>query len=135
MGIEPVRVSGPVIVDNKRLLLIKDNKDDFYKFPGGRVEKGEDLEGACIREAREEINADIRILTKLSTMFLRKDPRTGKPADIELYHYRAFLANKDEIKKGKGIDEMSWFEIDELKQGRYKIAPNVKYLLERGEIR
>jgi len=133
MGLETIRASGPVIVDNRRILLIRDNKDDFYKFPGGKVEKGEDLEGACIREAKEEINAHIRILTRLSTMFLRVNPQTGKPADIELYHYRAYLTNKDELSPGKGIEEIRWFDIDKLKQ--YHIAPNVKYLLERGELR
>jgi len=135
MGVETVRVSGPVIVNNRKLLLIKDSKDNFYKFPCGRVEKGEDLEEACIREVNEEINGDISILRKLSTIFLRKDPKTDKPADIELHHYRAFLKNKNEISPGKGIEEIRWFDILELELGRYKIAPNVKYLLERGEIR
>lgn len=135
MGIETVRVSGPVIVNNRKLLLIKDSKDDFYKFPGDRVEKGEDLEEACIREVDEEINGDINILRKLSTLFLRKDPKTGKPVDVELHHYRAFLKNKNEISPGKGIEEIKWADISELEEGKYKIAPNVKYLLERGEIR
>jgi 8-oxo-dGTP diphosphatase len=135
MGLEPIVVSGPVIIDNRKLLLIKDKKDDFYKFPGGRVEKGEDLESACAREAEEEINGYIRILRKLSTIYLHKDPKTGKPAEIELHHYRAFLRNKDEIKHGADIEDMRWFDLDELKSGDYKIAPNVRYLLERGELR
>jgi len=33
--------SGPVIVRNKRLLLSRDNKDDFYKLIGGGVKEGE----------------------------------------------------------------------------------------------
>jgi len=52
--------SGPVIIENGKLLVNKDNKDDFYKLPGGTVEEGiEDMEEACCREVKEEINAEI----------------------------------------------------------------------------
>ena len=33
--------SGPVIIEDWRLLVNKDDKDDFYKLPGGTVEKGD----------------------------------------------------------------------------------------------
>jgi len=40
--------SGPVIIENGKLLVNKDNKDDFYKLPGGTVEEGiEEMEEAC----------------------------------------------------------------------------------------
>ena len=47
--------SGPVIIEKGKLLVNKDNKDDFYKLPGGTIETGiEDLEQACHRETKEE---------------------------------------------------------------------------------
>ena len=70
--------SGPVIVEEGKLLVNKDNKDDFYKIPGGRIDEGENLEQACIREVKEEINADIKIIKKLPTMKLDKNPQTGE---------------------------------------------------------
>jgi ADP-ribose pyrophosphatase YjhB (NUDIX family) len=52
--------SGPVIIGDGKLLVNKDNKDDFYKLPGGTVENGiEDLEQACHRETKEENNGEI----------------------------------------------------------------------------
>ena len=37
--------SGPVIIENGKLLV---NKDNFYKLPGGTVEEGiEEMEEAC----------------------------------------------------------------------------------------
>lgn len=40
--------SGPVIIENGRLLVNKDDKDDFYKLPGGTIEEDvESLEEAC----------------------------------------------------------------------------------------
>jgi len=34
--------SGPVIIENGKLLVNKDDKDDFYKLPGGTIETGID---------------------------------------------------------------------------------------------
>jgi len=52
--------SGPVIMEDGKLLVSKDSKDDFYKIPGGTVEEGETLKQCCIREVKEETNGDIK---------------------------------------------------------------------------
>ncbi len=31
--------SGPVIIEDRKLMVNKDNKDDFYKLPGGLLKK------------------------------------------------------------------------------------------------
>ena len=54
--VEEMIVSGPVILKHGKLLVIKEDKDDFYKLPGGRVEKDETLEETCEREIKEEID-------------------------------------------------------------------------------
>ena len=33
--------SGPVIMEDNKLLVNKDDKDDFYKLPGGTIEEGD----------------------------------------------------------------------------------------------
>jgi 8-oxo-dGTP pyrophosphatase MutT (NUDIX family) len=50
-----------VIVQNKRLLVIHRQKGgrDYYVLPGGSVEEGEEIEQACVREAKEETGLDI----------------------------------------------------------------------------
>jgi len=50
--------SGHIIIENGKLLVIKDNKDDFYKIPGGTIGEDISLEDACKREVKEEINAN-----------------------------------------------------------------------------
>jgi len=128
---EKVLVSGPVIIVDGRLLVVGDNKDNFYKLPGGTVNPGEDLIAACKREVREEINGDIDILRELSPMNINWSK--GKPVDIELHHYLALLKNPGGIHCGNDIEEIRWFYVDRLNQ--YNIAPNIKFLLERGEIK
>lgn len=43
-----------IIISNKKLAMIHSLKYDYYKFPGGGIEKGEDPVAAMMRETREE---------------------------------------------------------------------------------
>ena len=55
MGNHQIRVTG-VLIEEGRLLLVKQKVTDSrgWSLPGGRVELGETLEGAIIREMKEE---------------------------------------------------------------------------------
>ncbi|MCF7910574.1 NUDIX domain-containing protein [Candidatus Pacearchaeota archaeon] len=127
--------SGPVIIENGKLMVNKDNKDDFYKLPGGTIEEGiEDLEEACHREVKEENNAEIEIIKPLHPMILWKNPQTSEKMAILLIHYLANLKNKSEIKPNPPIQEIAWLDIEEIKQGKHNVAPNIKFLIEKGDI-
>lgn len=127
--------SGPVIVEEGKLLVNKDDKDDFYKLPGGTIEAGvESLEEACHRETKEENNGVIEIIKPLNPMILWKNPQTKEEMCILLIHYQAKLLNKNEIKPIPPITEVKWLDIEEIKQGKYDVAPNIKFLIEKGDI-
>lgn len=127
--------SGPVIIERGKLLVNKDNKDNFYKLPGGTIKKKEDFEKACKRETKEEINAEIRIIRPLHPMILWKNPQTKKKMCIILIHYLAKLKNKDKIKAIHPIKEIRWLKITDIKKGKYPVAPNIKFLITKGDIR
>lgn len=65
--------SRAIIVDNDKLVTmfrrkIKDGvKDEYYVLPGGGQEEGETLEENVIRELKEELNVDIKILGYLGS--------------------------------------------------------------------
>ena len=121
--------SGPVIIENGKLLVNKDDKDDFYKLPGGTIEQGiEDLEEACIRETKEEINGVIEIIKPLSPMILWKNPQTGEEMLIILIHYLAVLKNKKEIKPVSPIKQVKWMDIRQI----LKYFHNIGIKLSRG---
>jgi ADP-ribose pyrophosphatase YjhB (NUDIX family) len=127
--------SGPVIIEKGKLLVNKDNKDDFFKIPGGKPLVGESLEETCIREVQEEINGKIEIIKPLSPMVLWKNPTTDENVMIVLMHYLTKLKNKSSLKAGKGIVEMKWLDIKEIKEGKHNVAPNIKFLIEKGDIK
>jgi ADP-ribose pyrophosphatase YjhB (NUDIX family) len=128
--------SGPVIIENEKLLVNKDNKDDFYKLPGGTIEEGiEDLEMACSRETKEEINAEIEIIKPLHPMILWKNPQTKEEMCIVLIHYLAKLKNKSKIKPIEPIKEIKWLDIKEIQKGKHNVAPNIKFLIEKRDIK
>jgi ADP-ribose pyrophosphatase YjhB (NUDIX family) len=135
MVMKYIIASGPVIIEDGKLLVNKDNKDSFYKLPGGRVHEGEGLKECCIRETKEENNGSIKIIKPLSPMILWKNPETKEKMCIILVHYEAKLVNKRELKPNPPIQEVRWLNIKKIKQGEYKVAPNIKYLAEIGEIK
>lgn len=127
--------SGPVILEEGKLLVNKDVKDDFYKLPGGTIEEGDaDLEQACHREVKEENNAEIEILKPLHPMILWKNPQTKEQMVILLIHYLAKLLNKSEIKPIPPVKEVRWLDVEGIKQGKYEVAPNIKFLIDKGDI-
>ena len=78
--------SGPVIVEDGKVLLNKHGDDNFWKFCGGRVEDFEtDLIDNAKREVKEEMGIDIEILE--STPFIMHVKKGDK--DIILVHYLA----------------------------------------------
>ncbi|MBI4779072.1 NUDIX hydrolase, partial [Candidatus Falkowbacteria bacterium] len=57
--------SGPVIVENNKVLLNKHGDTAFWKFCGGRVENYEtDLIDNARREVKEEMGIEIKILNE-----------------------------------------------------------------------
>ncbi len=128
--------SGPVIIEESKLMVNKEDKDDFYKLPGGTVEEGiEDLEEACHREVKEENNAEIEIIKPLHPMILWKNPQTSERMVILLIHYLAKLKNKQDIKPMPPIKEIKWLDVEEIKEGKHKVAPNIMFLIEKGDIK
>jgi len=128
--------SGPAIIENGKLLVTKDEKDDFYKIPGGRIKEGlENPEQTCIRRVKEEANAEIEIIKPLHPMILWENPQTKEKMTIVLLHYLARLKNIKEIKPIPPIKEVKWLNINEIKAGKHKTSPNIKFLIEKGDIK
>lgn len=125
--------SGPVIIENNKVLLNQHGDDVFWKFPGGRVEDFDfddqlnSLEQACRREVEEELGIKIKIIRPLKPMMLKKDDSSSEAlakdenTQVVLIHY---LANRlGKITPSKDIREWAWHDIRTLPNN---CAPNIE---------
>lgn len=112
--------SGPVIIENGKVLLNISGDDSFWKFCGGKVKDDEDLVETAKRRAKEEMGIDMKILEKEPFItFARKETEEGK-IDIILVH---FLAEKlGEIQPGQDIREWAWHDLNNLPKD---LGPNI----------
>jgi len=115
--------SGPVIIEDNKILLDKEQKSygiTNWLFPGGKKEGNETPKETCIREVKEELDIEIEIIKQLSTIEREKDGTYWT-----LHH---FLAKRiGEIKIGDGVVEYGWFDIDNLPDD---CSPNVYKIIE-----
>jgi len=121
-----VIASGPVIVQNKKMLVVLDDKDPFLKFPGGSILKNKSLKETCKLETKREIKCDINIIKELEPIMLWKKPHTGEKIPVVLIHWLSKINQRP--KKGKHTKEILW--IDSKYKG-YKLAPNVQYFVKK----
>lgn len=119
---EIIIASGPVIIENNKVLLNKHGDDNFWKFCGGRVEDFSklSLEEHAKREVKEEMGIDIEIIRPLNPIMIEVDGKL-----IILIHYLANRVGK--IKPGPDIKEWKWFDISNLPDD---CAPNIKLIIE-----
>jgi 8-oxo-dGTP diphosphatase len=113
----PIPAALAVVVQNSRLLLVRrSNKPDvgLWGYPGGKIELGETIMDAAIRELHEEtgIEAEAReILTSLDVI-LHND-------EDELQHHYVLVAVLCEYLGGEpmaadDVSEAAWFPFDDI---------------------
>ncbi|MBU0596652.1 NUDIX domain-containing protein [Patescibacteria group bacterium] len=117
--------SGPVIIEEGKVLLNKEQKEGYitpWMFVGGEVEEfDKSLEDACHREVKEEMGIDIEIIRPLEPIMIQNEGRV-----IVLIHY---LANRiGEIIPGEGIVEWGWHDINNLPED---CTPNVYKIISK----
>lgn len=67
-----------VIWDKGKVLLALRSKDDFWEFPGGKIDPGETPEECIVREIKEELNIEIEVKKSLGVIegFFRRRQMT-----------------------------------------------------------
>lgn len=100
-----------VIFDDGKLLVffrrkIRDGEEvTYYAIPGGHVEDGETLEETVIREVKEEMNLDIRILGYLGKLVVDNQ---------EEYYYHAKIIGGELLFGGEELErnnDNNYYEI------------------------
>ena len=107
--------SGPVIVENNKVLLDQHGDTTFWKFCGGKVENFEtDLIENARREVKEEMGIEIEKLRDEPFLIHTSKETSGGKIDIILVH---FLAKRiGEIVPGEDIRKWDWIPLENLNQ-------------------
>ena len=83
------QVVAAIIKKNNRYLIAQRNKNKHlalkWEFPGGKVNSGETLKEALIREIKEELNIQIKIEKKIANEFYKDEV-----INIQLHYFLCF---------------------------------------------
>jgi len=105
--------------DFSKMLFLKRNEEKRKRNNadwgnvGGRVELGEKLIDACIREAKEEINVDLDP-EKLKLIEIKETPYLTEIFHALHFVYATILDEDEKITINSESDEYKWFDISNL---------------------
>jgi 8-oxo-dGTP diphosphatase len=123
-------VVGAIITDptHKKALVMKRASDDFMggldELPSGKVEKGELLERALVREVKEETNLDISTINSYVGHF---DYRSGSGVLTRQFTFTVSTKPDSELKLSPEHEGFAWMSAQEI--NRYQVSAEVKKLL------
>ena len=97
-----------LLIREERVLLLRHTYMRSWFAPGGGVERGETLEQAVRREAREEVGATLRDLRLLGIYTAFKE---GKSDHVVMFVSTDFDVDGTSDRE---IEEVRWFDLDDL---------------------
>jgi 8-oxo-dGTP diphosphatase len=107
----PIDVVAGVIRRDGLLLITQRMPDDtlagYWEFPGGKVERDEDLRAALRRELREEIDVETEIGAEIYRVVHAYPDR-----DVRLYFFDAVILSGEPRKVE--VADLRWVRVDEL---------------------
>lgn len=117
-------VCGVVIEQDGKFLLVQEKQPKVYgkwNLPAGRVDDGESLEQAAVREAKEECGYDVKLTGHLLTIHLE----VHLPV---LHAYSCKIVSGELTFPKHEILDAKWFSLDEI-YGMEKELRNTDYIL------
>lgn len=104
------------IKKNNKYLLVKEAKKEIlslWNFPAGKVEFGEDLFTAAIREAKEEAGYDCKITSLTGINFFYWDDMPGLTIR---FNFLGKITSFKQKALANDISETSWFDMREIEK-------------------
>lgn len=116
--INEIVAAGGVVIDTERtnsplVLLVHRPKYDDWSFPKGKLDPGETIEQAALREVKEETGLDCRIIENLPQVKYSYQNRDGR-IRLKVVHYflMEFVAGRISVNLHE-IDAAQWCEVSD----------------------
>ena len=113
-----------VLLDRGRILAMHDERSPYFYLPGGRVRMGERAEDAVLREVREELGIEARILRPLwlCQSFFNEDVAHVDYHELCLY-FLLDISGTDLLSRGdrfrgpelRHVHDFEWLPFERLK--------------------
>jgi len=107
-----MNVVGTLFIDNNKLLLDKPRKRPTYQMIGGKVEKGESIFDATIREAKEELGSSA-ILDDNKFEFVMSFDEIASSDNKTKIHFNLYKYNgklEGELSTSSEIESFIWYD-------------------------
>lgn len=101
--------SRAIIIQNKKIAMVHSLKYDYYKFPGGGIEQGEDKITALIREVKEEAGLKVKLETVREYGYVHRIQK-GHREDVMIQDNYYYLCDVEEEVTLQNLDD---YEADE----------------------
>jgi len=129
----PVVGVGAIVFQDGKVLLVRRGREPLkgeWSLPGGRLELGEHLEAAVIREVREETGLIVQVVRHAETL-----DRIFLEEERVRYHYVLvdFLCEVKggELLCGDDAADVAWFPLDAVLRGEIAVAQFTLEVLDR----
>jgi 8-oxo-dGTP diphosphatase len=123
-----LNISGCVIIKEEKILLLYKTKRGYYELPGGKQDVGETLEQTAVREAKEEIGCDVKVIKEIN--------QTEIFVDKKVINSHMFIAKiirgEPRVMEPDTFKEVKWIPLKEYKN--FPLAPNVLDLCRKIEL-
>jgi ADP-ribose pyrophosphatase YjhB (NUDIX family) len=113
-----------MMINNGKILAMRDDRSPFYYLPGGRVGMGETAEAAVIREIGEELGVTPKIIRPLwlNQAFFTEDVDKLRYHELCIY-FLMDISDTDLLSRGEQFSSMEgnrthhfeWLALDRLK--------------------
>ena len=112
-------LAGCLVVENGKVLMVKEAKDNYWKIPSGKIDYGESAEETAVRETREKTGFNVNLRGEFGTyIFIFKN------RNFRLRVYKASINSEGEKRERDNVKEVEWISINKMASGENDIPSN-----------